>query len=192
MFERLLRDEGEEWQLFFVFKGDFPTEEELRQCDGLVVTGSVCVGGGRGTSDSVPLTGRERASGASLKMPTPPPGRFCQAQGRCVWAGGLAGQAAADDPAGGGAGEAGPGARTAPASAARHAAHKCFFLQAFQPLLEGGEEESIERGRAKEARPCPTACTRRECALGTKWWARPTAPAWAGRASSSAARGSWR
>ncbi|GAB4819031.1 hypothetical protein N2152v2_006077 [Parachlorella kessleri] len=41
MFLRLLRDEGEEWKLFFVYDGDFPTEEELQTFDGFVITGSV-------------------------------------------------------------------------------------------------------------------------------------------------------
>ena len=41
MFLRLLRDEGEEWELFLVYDGDFPTEEELLSFDGFVITGSV-------------------------------------------------------------------------------------------------------------------------------------------------------
>jgi hypothetical protein len=43
MFLRLLRDEDkdEEWKLFFVHQGDFPTVEELGVFDGFVITGSV-------------------------------------------------------------------------------------------------------------------------------------------------------
>jgi hypothetical protein len=45
MFLRLLRDENrdEEWKLFFVYRGDFPTEEELSTFDGFIITGSVLV-----------------------------------------------------------------------------------------------------------------------------------------------------
>lgn len=47
MFLQLLREEGEEWRLYFVFRGEFPSEEELAGLDGFVITGSVCVAGPR-------------------------------------------------------------------------------------------------------------------------------------------------
>ncbi|KAL4439852.1 hypothetical protein ABPG75_002853 [Micractinium tetrahymenae] len=43
MFLQLLRDEGaeEEWQVFSAYEGQLPTEEQLAQFDGVIVTGSV-------------------------------------------------------------------------------------------------------------------------------------------------------
>ena len=43
MFLDLLRDEGcgEEWRLYFAFQGQLPSEEELRELKGVVITGSV-------------------------------------------------------------------------------------------------------------------------------------------------------
>lgn len=41
MFLSLLQSAGEEWKLFFTFQGEFPTQEELLQFDGFVVTGSM-------------------------------------------------------------------------------------------------------------------------------------------------------
>lgn len=44
MFLDLLRDEGrqeEEWQLFFAFQGQLPSEQELDALSGVVITGSV-------------------------------------------------------------------------------------------------------------------------------------------------------
>jgi hypothetical protein len=42
MFLRLLAEEGagEEWRVYHAFRGELPTEEELRGLQGLVVTGS--------------------------------------------------------------------------------------------------------------------------------------------------------
>lgn len=54
MFLRLLQDEGEEWALFFAYRGELPSEEELAQFQGFVITGSVCVPKGTGRGRGLP------------------------------------------------------------------------------------------------------------------------------------------
>ncbi|XP_073123005.1 gamma-glutamyl peptidase 5-like [Henckelia pumila] len=40
VFVRMLREEGEVWDLFRVAKGEFPTDEEIGEYEGFVITGS--------------------------------------------------------------------------------------------------------------------------------------------------------